>query len=481
MKISINNAQSVSNIDLKQFNKNELVNKIGSQLGAVEETVDWESRYNGVVIVRVVGCDPHPNADKLHVCKIDDGGVVTDLERDSYGHIQVVCGAPNVRKDMIVAWISPGSIVPSTYGSKDQFTIGSKELRGVLSNGMLASASELGISDDHAGLLEINDQSVSVGDSFSKLYGLDDFVIDVENKMFTHRPDCFGVLGVAREIAGINNQQFISPEWYLNIPLFSEANGLDLNVEVNVNSLCPRFMAVAIKDINIKPSPIWLQSALNRVGIRPINNVVDATNWVMYITGQPTHAYDYDKVLSMSDGQGASIVVRHPKDDEKLTLINGKTITPRQGSVVITSGPELLGLAGVMGGLDSEVDNNTKNIILEVASFDMYSIRKSSMHHGLFTDAVTRFNKGQSAHQNDRVLGRLMGYINELAGGIQASNVIDIKGEIKENVTVSINTSFINERLGLNLTTQEVETILKNVEFEVYISEDTLNVKAPFW
>jgi phenylalanyl-tRNA synthetase beta chain len=481
MKISLNNAQSVSNIDLNIFSKDELVIKIGEQLGAVEETIDWGAKYKGVVIVRVVKCDPHPNADKLNVCKIDDGGAVAEIDRDSDGYVQVVCGAPNVRKDMIVAWIPPGSVVPSTYGTKDQFVLGSKELRGVLSNGMLASAAELGISDNHDGLLEIDDSNVTVGNPLIDLYGLNDFVIDVENKMFTHRPDCFGVLGVAREIAGINNQQFVSPEWYLNMPKFNYASGLDLNIEVNVDNLCPRFMAVAIKDISIMPSPIWLQSALNRVGIRPINNVVDATNWIMYVTGQPTHAYDYDKVASLSDEPGAKIVVRHPNGEENLTLINGKIIIPRQESVAITSGPKLLGLAGVMGGLDSEVDENTKNIILEVASFNMYSIRKTSMHHGLFTDAVTRFNKGQSVHQNDRVMARLMDYIYELAGGVQASNVIDIKSDLKENGTITIDASYINERLGINLNTQDILAILKNVEFEVSASEDSLNVKAPFW
>jgi len=480
MKISINNAQLFSNVDLKQFSHEQLVEKIGAQLGEVEETTDWAPKFEGIVVARVVSCEKHPNADKLHVCKIDDGGVVKDVERDENGHVQVVCGAPNVREGLIVAWIPPGATVPTTYGTAEPFVLSAKELRGVTSNGMLASAAELGLSDNHDGLLEIELTDVMPGQQFVNLYGLNDFVIDVENKMFTHRPDCFGVLGVAREIAGINQQAFVSPAWYLEKPVFNEANGLNLNITVNVPELCPRFMAVAIKGVTIKPSPTWLQSALTRVGIRPINNIVDATNWIMYVSGQPTHAYDYDKVAARSEN-GAEIVVRHPKEGEQILLLNDKTITPRAESIVITSGKELIGLAGVMGGADTEVDASTQNIILEVASFDMYSIRRSSMHHGLFTDAVTRFNKGQSVYQNDKVLARLMGDIFEVAGGEQASAVFDVKTNLPENVTLHIDPLFINERLGFDLSIDDMATLLRNVEFEVGTDSGTLDVKAPFW
>ncbi|MFO0882432.1 MAG: phenylalanine--tRNA ligase subunit beta [Candidatus Saccharimonadales bacterium] len=480
MKISINNAQLVSNVDLKQYSHEQLVTKIGAQLGEVDETVDWAPKYEGIVVARVVSCEDHPNADKLHVCFVDDGGVVKDVERNNDGHVQVVCGAPNVREGLVVAWIPPGATVPTTYGTDEPFVLSPKELRGIISNGMLASAAELGLSDNHDGLLEIEQDEITPGQPFVELYGLNDYVIDVENKMFTHRPDCFGVLGVARELAGINQQTFVSPRWYLESPTFAEATGLDLKVSVDIPDLCPRFMAVAIKDVMVKPSPIWLQSALTRVGIRPINNIVDATNWIMYVTAQPTHAYDYDKVAARSQN-GAEIVVRHPKDGEQIRLLNDKIISPRAESIVIATGKELIGLAGVMGGADTEVDNSTKNIILEVASFDMYSIRRTSMHHGLFTDAVTRFNKGQSVHQNDKVLARLLEDILGVAGGEQASPVIDVKSELAVNNTLQIEPSFINERLGLDLAIGDMAALLRNVEFEVGIDSDKLDVKAPFW
>lgn len=480
MKISLNTAQYFSNVDIKAIGHEQLVEKIGAQLGAVEETINWAPKFEGIVIARVASCVDHPNADKLHVCKVDDGGAVKDVERDENGFVQVVCGAPNVREGLIVAWIPPGSIVPTTYGTDEPFVLTAKELRGVISNGMLASAAELGISDNHDGLLEINEAEVTPGQPFVSLYGLDDFVIDVENKMFTHRPDCFGVLGIAREIAGITNQSFLSPSWYVQQPQFASATGLPLSIRVDVPALCPRFMAVAIKDVHVKPSPVWLQAALTRIGIRPINNIVDMTNWIMYVTGQPTHAYDYDKVATRS-ANGAEIIVRQPKSAEKLVLINGKTIEPRAEAVVIASSNELIGLAGMMGGGDTEVDDDTKNIIVEVANFDMYSIRRSSMHHGLFTDAVTRFNKGQSPHQNDRVLAYLMEQIFVVAGGAQASDVCDVRTDLPENPRLQITSAFINERLGLDLVANEMAAILRNVEFEVAVNDDNIVVTAPFW
>ncbi len=485
MKISINTAQYFSNVDLKAIGKEALVEKIGSQLGAVDEVVDWAPKYEGIVIARVASCVDHPNADTLHICKVDDGGVVQDVERDENGYVQVVCGAPNVREGLLVAWIPPGATVPTTVNTSEPFVLGKRELRGVISNGMLASAAELGLSDNHDGLLEINEsetgRELSVGEPFVSIYSLDDVVIDVENKMFTHRPDCFGVLGVAREIAGITQQAYISPSWYLETPEFAQASDLDLRISVEIPELVPRFMAVALKNVHIKPSPNWLQSALTRIGIRPINNVVDVTNFVMYVTAQPLHAYDYDKVAKRSSGDGAEIIVRHPRDNEQITLLSGKQITPRAEAIMIASSNDLIGVGGVMGGADTEVDESTTNVILEVASFDMYSIRRTAMAHGLFTDAVTRFNKGQSPLQNDRVLAYAMEQLAQLAEAEQASEVIDSKAALLQNPTLRIKPDFINARLGLNLPIGEMHALLNNVEFAVSVDGDELQVTAPFW
>lgn len=489
MKISLNWAQQYSNVDLKKAGIDELVRKIGAQLGEVEDVTLWGPRFVGIVVVRVVTCEKHHNADKLHVCTIDDGHTTKNVKRDKDGYIQVVCGAPNVRAGMLVAWIPPGVTVPSTL-DKDPFVLEAREIRGVISNGMLASASELGISDDHGGLLEIKTEDVGrelakPGMPFKALYNLDDAVIEVENKMFTHRPDCFGILGAAREIAGIQHLSFKSPDWYVRQPSFAAGKGLALKVRVEDRTLVPRFMAVALSDVRVAPSPMWMQAGLARVGIKPINNVVDITNFVMYLTGQPLHAYDYDKVKALS-GETPTLVARSANKGEKLALLNGKTIEFDTPTVVIATDKVAIGVGGVMGGSETEVDGQTVNIILECANFNMYSIRKTSMKYGLFTDAVTRFNKGQSPAQTDKILAYALDLLSQLCEGRIASQTFDIVDtkQTRDNPRITITANFVNERLGTHLSLKDMARLLENVEFKtVKAPADTtkLHVQAPFW
>ena len=251
MKVSLNEVKRFVAVDISV---DELVQKIGAQLGAVETVEHTGTKYDGVIVARVVSCEKHPNADKLSVCWVDDNGVTENVDRNTEGYVQVVCGAPNVREGLLVAWLPPGSTVPTTY-DKEPFVLGARELRGVVSNGMLASPHELGINDDHSGILEI-EEDVAPGAAFKALYGLDDVVIEIENKMFTHRPDCFGVLGVAREIAGIQGQQFVSPDWYMKPPKFDDAGELVVEVDNQLPELVPRFMAVTMQNVTIAPSPI---------------------------------------------------------------------------------------------------------------------------------------------------------------------------------------------------------------------------------
>lgn len=485
MKVSLNTIKYyLGEKKLPYGSIDELVQKVGAQLGAVEEVIEFTPRYEKIFVTKVVSCVKHENADKLHVCLIDDGGATQNVERNQDGLVQVVCGAPNVAEGLTVAWVSPGATVPSTF-DKDPFIVDSREIRGVLSNGMLASASELGINDDHSGLLvidlnDVGEELTKPGTELSKLYELGDTIFDIENKMFTHRPDCFGLLGVAREIFGIYNQPFSSPDWYLSQPSFENVAGLELAIENQLPELSPRFMAVAVEDVEVKASPIWLQVLLSRIGVKSINNIVDLTNYTAYITGQPLHAYDYDKVAQLSNGS-AKLVVRFPEDGERVALLNGKTISPRKEAIMIATDKELIGIGGVMGGSTTEVDNSTKNIIIECANFDMYSIRRTSMEHGLFTEAVTRFTKGQSSLQNDRVLWKIMHDIFEMAGGSQASPVLESPNfEIYEPSAIHISPEFINNRLGTNLHIGEIQALLSNVEFAVSADED-LGVKNAFW
>lgn len=456
-----------------------LVQKIGAQLGAVETIEATGAKYAKAVIVRVVSCEPHPNADKLNVCLIDDGGVTPDVARTESGLVEVVCGAPNVAKDLLVVWLPPGATVPSSFDT-DPFVLEARELRGIVSNGMLASPKELAIGDSHEGLLVV-DKEVDPGVSFADTYNMNDYIIDIENKMFTHRPDCFGLLGVARELAGIQQQPFTSPEWYVVSPAepVVAAEELPLVIRNELPELVSRFTAITMRDVKVAPSPVWLQAFLSRIGMKSINNIVDLTNYYMYLTGQPLHAYDYDKVAARSDGE-ATIVVRAPKPSEKIALLNGKTIEPRQEAIMIATDQELIGIGGVMGGSDTEVDETTKNIIIECASFDMYSIRRTSMAHGLFTDAVTRFTKGQSPLQTKAVLCKMTEDVQRMAGGKVASSVYD-EFNAHEPTVVQVSTSFVNERLGLSLSSADIMSLLSNVEFQVGESEGLLTITVPFW
>jgi len=473
MKVSLNWIKQISEVDLPV---DKLVEKIGTQLGAVEEVIDVGKKYQGLLIVKVIECEKHPNADKLSLCLGDDGGVNKQVERKDGGLIQIVCGAPNVTAGMLAVWIPPGATVPESY-DKDPFVIEARPIRNKTSHGMLASAKELGIGADHSGIVQI-DKDAKPGDDFAELYRMNDYIIDIENKMFTHRPDLFGHIGVAREIAGIQGRKFVSPDWYredASLPADGRKNVLKLSVKNEIPKLVTRFCAVAIKDVKVAPSPLWLRASLSRLGVNSLNNVVDITNFYMLLTAQPMHAYDYDKVKT------GVLSSRLSKKGEKLRLLNGKELTLQDGSMVITDGHKPIGLAGVMGGSETEVDENTKNIIFECATFDMNATRRSSMAYGLFTDATTRFTKNQSPLQNRAVMVKAVQDTLKLAGGRVASPIVDNKNFKENNTPVKVSVPFINSRLGVKLSASEIKKLLENVEFKVSLKGDDIEVTVPFW
>ncbi|MCA9325523.1 phenylalanine--tRNA ligase subunit beta, partial [Candidatus Saccharibacteria bacterium] len=487
MKISLNSMQGLCQRygcldNLVPEGVDNLVTKIGAQLGEIEDITYVKNQYDKAVIVHVVSVEKHPNADKLHVCMVDDGGRTPEVSRSQDKTVQVVCGAPNVRAGMLAVWLPPGATVPDSY-SKDPFVLEARELRGVISNGMLASPKELALGDKHDGILEVNDDGIAKpGMMFGDAYELtDDVQIDIENKMFTHRPDCFGFLGVAREMAGIQGLTFKSPDWYTPDAAIAEpeTDTLALELRNELPSLVQRFMLLPMRDVQVGASPVWLQVELAKVGVKSINNIVDYTNFFMLETGQPLHAYDYDKVKALSGGDGAVIEVRNPRDNERIKLLNGKEIDPRQEAIMIATDKALIGVGGVMGGSETEVDENTKNIILEVGTFDMYSVRRTSMEHGLFTDAVTRFNKGQSPLQNRAVLAKVVDEIRKFAGGKVAGPVIDdnqAEGRQWVHPPVPVTADFINARLGFSLSPEDIKVILEHVEFQVAIEGNKLSV-----
>ena len=464
MKVSLNWVRKFTSVELP---KEKLIDKIGAQLGAVDEVIELSEKYHGATVAKVIGCERHPNADKLSVCTVDVGKAKP---------VQVVCGAPNVKSGQTVVWLPPGATVPSTF-DKDPFVLEAREIRGVMSHGMIASAKELALGDDHTGIVVL-DEEHKPGAIFAEAYSLNDTIIDIENKMFTHRPDLFGMLGIAREMAGIQNQPFRSPSWYRedsDLHNDGRRNVLNLAVKNELPKLVPRFTAIAIKDIKVDDSPVWLKARLASVGVRPINNIVDLTNFFMLETAQPLHAYDYDKV-------GSGILgIREAKDGEDLILLGGKKIKLKNGTIVITDGKRPIGLGAVMGGADTEVDKNTKNIIIEVANFDMNATRRAAMEYGLFTDAATRFTKNQSPRQTKAVLTKAIGDVKKIAGGRVACPIVDDKHFSAVSKPVEVTADFVNVRLGLRLTANEMAKLLKNVEFEVRSAGEKLILTPPFW
>jgi phenylalanyl-tRNA synthetase beta chain len=480
MKVSLNLVKKYTRIKVPTP---ELIELIGSKIGAIESVEYLAEKYDGAVIVRVVELERHLNADKLSVCKIDDGNVTDGIERDDRGLIQVVCGAPNVRKDMLAVWLKPGSIVPASLSDNHPFRLEPKDLRGVISQGMLASSKELDLNNDHDGLLEL-DKPVVVGQKFSVVYELDDVIIDIENKMLTHRPDCFGILGIAREIAGITGIAFKSPDWYLSDnhkKLDFHKNSL-IEVDNTIPELVPEFLVQVIQNIEIKPSDIQTQSYLNRLGIRPINNVVDQTNLVMAITGQPLHAYDYDKLKLLEPTlMIPKIVIRKPKSNETVELLNSKTIKPSKDTILIATNNSPIGLGGVMGGSTTEVDDTTKNIVVECATFDMYSIRRTSMENGILSEAVTRFNKGQSRFQNIHILPYITDSIVANAGGDADSSIVTDNKTKDQKKSFTVEVDFVNQLLGLDFNSSQITKLLTNVEIGVTNNGTKLLIKPPFW
>ncbi len=475
--------------DIAAAGVDTLIEKIGAQLGAVEDVIHLGDAYRGIIIVQIMNCYKHPDADRLNICKINDNGVMDGVDRDKDGLIQVVCGAPNVREGLLVAWLPPGVVVPETFQS-DPFVLSVREIRGQVSNGMLASPRELAISDSHDGILEIQGD-YKPGSDFATSFGLiNDVVFDVENKMFTHRPDCFGMIGIDRELAGIQSMPFKSPAWYQTAPYIPDIEGEELGIEFSneLPELVPRFTAIALRGVTVRPSPVWLQIELAKIGIRSINNIVDYSNYFMMLTAQPIHIYDYDKVRSIDNSDTAGLVVRNPKPGEKIKLLNGKEIEPRAEAMMVATRTKTICVGGAMGGIETEVDASTQNIIIEAATWDMYEIRRTSMANGIFTDAVARFNKGQSPLQNLAVLAKVVEQICKDTGAKVASKLIDDihleksvidRSSLHQDIEVSAD--FINDRLGSSLSAEAMKALLENTEFKVIETDGVLTVTAPFW
>lgn len=467
----------------------ELAELIGARLVEIEKVIDLGAKYKDVIITKVIEAAPVPDSDHLNLCKIDDGGVWKDVERDEHGLIQVVCGAPNVRAELLVAWLPPNTIVPETYDTDEPFVLGTRELRGFISNGMIASARELGLWDEHDGILEI-DQVTDPGCSFAELYELNDYLLDIENKSLTHRPDCFGLIGLAREIAAIQGEKFISPDWFMALnPVLSKTTELKQpKVTIVDSKICARYQGVVLADIDSSArSDILTSSYLARSGVRPISAAVDITNWLMLTTGQPLHAFDYDKLIQASSTDSPEIVVRLGRDNERMTLLDGRDIELTPEDIVITAGDKAqkpIALAGAMGGNETEIGSNTKNIFLESATFNLYSLRGTQFRHGIFSEAITRFTKGQPTSLTAPVLARAAEMFIGQTGAKVASDIVEARPLASEPINLTIPENRVSDVLGQNYPISKIKTTLDNLEYpkvEIETSDGLIQLATPWW
>ncbi|MBC7565107.1 phenylalanine--tRNA ligase subunit beta [Candidatus Saccharibacteria bacterium] len=479
MIISVNWLKKLTAIDVSIEKLAEL---IGARLVEIEGVENIGEKYKDVIVVKVVECGPVPDSDHLNLTKIDDGGKRENVERDENGLIQVVCGAPNVTAGMLAAWLPPESIVPETFGDKEPFLLGARELRGYKSNGMLASAKELALYDEHDGIVVV-DKDAAPGTNFAEVYELNDYLLDIENKSLTHRPDAFGVVGFAREIAGIQGKAFTTPAWLANIhpSVVSDSSVPTPNVTIDDPELSERFEAVVLSGVSeAAKSPLEMQTYLSRSGVRPINAIVDVTNYMMLLSGNPLHAYDYDKLLAVGNGT-IDIHVRSARDGEKLLLLDGRTLEMTMDDIVIANGETAIGLAGAMGGAETEIDASTQRILLESATFNLYKLRSVQMRHGVFSEAITRLTKGVPSALGAPVLVEAARMMGQYAGAIISSDIADAYPGKREPIVVTLSESAVNETLGTQFSITDSKELLENVEFKVEVQGTDSFVTAPYW
>lgn len=479
MKISLNWLKKYVKIPDEVSNE-ELVRLIGARLVEVEGVVDETHKYDKIYVVRVESCEKIPETH-LTLCQINVGS--SEL-------VQVVCGAPNVRAGMLAAWIAPGAIVPASVHEDAPFVIGKRKMRGFESNGMLAGADELDFGDDHSGIVEIDPEMAQPGDMLAQVFELEDLILEIENKSLTHRPDTFGIIGFAREVAGILGEKFVEPD-LSQIGLLGAKEDLDcgtststasntLTIAISDVSICPRYTAAVMeKHGELKRKYLtWVDTMLAKSGMKPISPIVDATNYLMLLTGQPLHAFDYDKFVSVGQTKQPKINIRLAKEGEKLVLLDGKEIDLNENDIVICSGDVPVALAGAMGGASTAIDEETKNIILESATFSLYNLRKTQMSHGVFTEAITRFTKGQPAYQTLAVAEACASMLRD---GFKVTNVVDEYPQPLELNVVKVSVDDINGLLGTQYDEESIVGTLSNVGFKVEATNGKLSIVAPEW
>ena len=477
---------------LKKFVPNlpeigELSKLIGARLVEIEGVENLGEKYKDVIIAKVISAEKVENSDHLNLCKIDDGGVRKDIERDENGFVQVVCGAPNVRAGIFVAWLPPESIVPETFGGEN-FKLGARKLMGNMSNGMIASIRELGLGDEHDGILEVSpevfENGIQAGDSFAEKFELNDFLLEVENKSLTHRPDCFGIVGFAREVAGILGEEFIEPEFIKGLN-FEGVEDREIDIEIQNPKICERYTAAIFDVSNILKNPNLTieKTYILRSGMRPIDEITDLANKIMFETAQPLHTFDLEKLEKLNGSSDIKIIVRNAFEGEELELLDGKKIKMNEKDIVIATGESgkiAIALAGAMGGISTAIDENTSNILVESATFNLYNLRNTQMRHGIFSEAITRFTKGIPQMLSRKVLDLFAEDILAM-GGKSLSLIADSKdNNYQEQLKISVSNDEINQVLGTDFSNDQIHRTLENVGI-LTENENSETFLIPFW
>ncbi len=442
MKVTLNWLRQYVDFDWSPDELTERLTMLGLEVEGVEKL---GGEFDGIVVARVLTRDPHPNADKLSVCRVHDG----------QGERQIVCGAQNFQAGDKVPLILPGASLPAKPGEAP-FTIKVGKIRGVESHGMLCSPKELGLAEDASGLM-ILPLDARVGQPLAEHLGRagSDVVYDLE--VTPNRPDLNSVIGIAREIAAITGNPLKVPE----VGGQDSAVRTDDLVAVRIEDadLCPRYTARVVRGVKIGPSPDWLRAALAKVGLRPISNVVDVTNYVMLECGQPLHAFDYRLIAKAADGK-PTIVVRRAREGESFVTLDGQQHTLTSHSLLIADPEKGIALAGVMGGQNSEINDATVDVLIESAYFEPTNIRRTSKRLGLRTDASYRFERGADIGLSDWASRRCAQLILQTAGGELAAGVVDAFPAPVEPRQITLRHRKVNELLGIDLKPEEIEFYL---------------------
>ena len=462
MKLSLSWIKDFVNIP-EDMDMKQLAYDLTMDTVEVEDVEYLADRFDHMVVGVIEDIEPHPNADKLRVCKVDIGdGEIKDI----------VCGGINLEKGMRVAVSCPGAIV-RWHGEGEPVEIKKSKLRGVASYGMICASDEIGLGDlfpasQEAEILDLSAFDVPAGTTLADALDLNDVLLEIDNKSMTNRPDLWGHYGIAREIAALYNLPLAE------IKPFETDVQSDFNVEIADPDRCPRYIGVEMSGVNVKEAPYQMQNRIWKVGMRPINALVDITNYVMLATGNPTHAFDADNI---SD----HIVVRHAAENEKLLLLNDKELSLCTDDLVITDSEGPVALAGVMGGAKDSILPKTERVILEVANFEAAGIRRTALRYDNRTEASSRYEKAIDPERCDQALALSMQYFKELYPEMKVTGYCDKYVKKLKRAEIDVNLVWLEKRLGKHLTNDEIQGKLEKLGFDVQINGEDMHVIAPTW